>query len=183
MELPPSKAKRPTMLPGSLRNRRGRFIGAGSGARVSGQARTRGFPGHPTGRPPARSAPWRAPEPRLRLSGTEFAARERRSSKDARKARPTRMSPCGQVYLTTFGKLASARRIKAEFGQFRCLPLHPTVPEARFSLRTQSLRPEDSNRLCGRRLRTASPRLVSRPSANRDRAKPVAQRAPRARPR
>ena len=81
------------MLPGGDRNR-GRIVGARSGARVSGKGEHVVVRGTDR-QSPARSAPWRAPEPRLRLSGIEFAARERRSSKDARKARQTGTSPRG----------------------------------------------------------------------------------------
>ena len=88
---------------------------------VSGQGRRRGLPGHRHAASPARSAPRRAPEPRLRSSGIEFAAGERRSSINARKARQTRTSPRGSVYLPKIGKIASARRIKAEFGPIQAL--------------------------------------------------------------
>ncbi len=79
------------------------------------------------------------------------------------------MSPRGRVYLTTFGKVAFARPIEAEFGQFRCLPLHPAVPEARFSCAADDFAPQA--------------RLVWRPAQTETARNPWLNGAPERQPR
>ena len=87
------------------------------------------------------------------------------------------MRPRGRVYLTTFGKVAFARPIEAKFGQFRCLPIHPAVPEARFRF-VFKVAPKMRIAIVRQTTLHRKPSLGLMPSANQDRAKPMAQGAP-----
>jgi hypothetical protein len=88
------------------------------------------------------------------------------------------MSPRGRIYLTTFGKVAFARPIAAKFGQFRCLPLHPAVPEARFRF-VFKVAPKMRIAIVRQTTLHRKPSLGLMPSANQDRAKPIAQGVPK----
>jgi hypothetical protein len=83
------------------------------------------------------------------------------------------MSPRGRVYPTTLGKVAFPRAKEAKLGQLRCLPLHPAIPGARFSLRQG---PRTYESIVRQTLPHRKPSLDLAAGANGDRAKSVAQK-------